>query len=109
MSETPGGIPGEYGAVVMRTFPLLKGSWRQGEYLAPGTVIPAEVVQSWPIPNRFAIGKAGLVRFFLTRREAEEARKVEPPPGTGEAPEPPMSNIILPAVRLTPGRPAGSI
>jgi hypothetical protein len=49
---------------------LRTGGWRENEELPSGTIIPGEIVSTWPISNRTAMQSAGRIRYFLSEAEA---------------------------------------
>lgn len=73
MASLPKGEIGSYGAVLLKPWKPLAGDWRVGETVPVGTLIPGEVVQTWPLPNRMAMERTNFVTFFQSPEEAEEA------------------------------------
>ncbi|MDE2096237.1 MAG: hypothetical protein KGL39_03260 [Patescibacteria group bacterium] len=70
LASSPDGLPGEWGGIALKGFPVLvKG---QRVELQIGDRIPAELSRAWPIPNRLAMQSARMVRYFETAEEAGE-------------------------------------
>jgi hypothetical protein len=45
--------------------------------IARGEFIPREVVMSWPLQNRLAMGTSARVRYFVSEPEAREVRETQ--------------------------------
>lgn len=71
--NTPEGELGEYGGVLLKPWLPRVGGWREGKVQSPGTFVPAEVTRKWPLQNRLAMDRTGMVQFFQSEREAAVA------------------------------------
>ncbi len=71
VSKRPEGSLGLFGGVLLKPLKLRVGGWREGEDLMPGTVVPADVTQEWPLKNRLALSATGAIQYFQSQDEAD--------------------------------------